>query len=53
MRTDSLMLGTLRQAQIVSIIMILIGIIIFIIKGKGSKLENQYNKTGDINEIRF
>ena len=53
MRTDSLMLGTLRQAQIISIIMILIGIIIFIIKRKGSKLENQYNKTGDINEIRF
>lgn len=53
MRTDSLMLGSLRQAQIVSIIMIVVGIIIFILKGKGSKLENQYNKTGDINEIKF
>lgn len=53
MRTDSLMFGNLRQAQIVSVIMVIIGIIIFILKNKGSKLENQYNKTGDINEIRF
>ncbi len=53
MRTDSLMLGNLRIAQIVSIIMIVAGVLIFIIKGKGSKLENQYNKTGDINEIKF
>lgn len=53
MRTDSLMLGNFKAAQVISIIMIIIGIIMFIIKGKGSKLENQYNKTGDINEIRF
>lgn len=53
MRTDSLMFDNLRQAQIVSVIMVIIGIIILILKNKGSKLENQYNKTGDINEIRF
>lgn len=40
-RTDSLMMNTLKQAQIISIIMILIGIILFI---KQTKQEN-YNKT--------
>ena len=43
----------LKQAQIVSVLMIVIGIILIIIKNRGSKLDNQYNKTGDINEIRF
>ena len=40
-RTDSLMMNTLKQAQIISILMILIGIILFI---KQIKQEN-YNKT--------
>lgn len=53
LRTDSLMFMGLKQAQIISILMILIGIIIFIVKNRGSKLDNQYNKKGDINEIRF
>lgn len=53
LRTDSLMIYGFKQAQVISILMIVVGIIIFIIKGKGSKLDNQYNKTGDINEIRF
>lgn len=38
-RTDSLMLNNLKQAQIISIIMILIGIIIFIISKKTKKQE--------------
>lgn len=53
MRTDSLLIGNFRQAQIISIIMVILGIVIFILKGKGSKLDNQYNKMGDINEIKF
>ena len=53
LRTDSLMFMGLKAAQIVSILMVVIGIIIIIVKNKGSKLENQYNKTGDIHEIRF
>jgi len=53
LRTDSLMLMGLKQAQIVSVLMIVAGIIIIIVKNRGSKLENQYNKTGDIHEIRF
>lgn len=52
-RTDSLLIGNFRQAQIISIIMVILGIVIFILKGKGSKLDNQYNKMGDINEIKF
>ena len=53
MRTDSLMFFGLKAAQIVSIAMIIIGIILFIIKNKGSKFDNRYNDRGDINEIRF
>lgn len=40
LRTDSLMLNTLKQAQIISIIMIIIGAILFIISVKQEK----YNK---------
>jgi len=40
LRTDSLMLNTLKQAQIISIIMIIIGIIILIYSRKGE----EYNK---------
>lgn len=49
LRTDSLMFFGLKQAQIVSVLMIIIGIIIFTMKRKDSK----YNDKGDINEIRF
>lgn len=43
-RTDSLMMNTLKQAQIISIIMIIIGTILFIISIKQEKYnkENQY-----------
>ena len=46
LRTDSLMLRGLKQAQIISIIMIIIGIILFIISFKQEKYnkENQYAK---------
>lgn len=53
MRTDSLMFFGFKQAQIVSILMILVGIIIFVVKNKGSKLDNRYNDGSDIHEIRF
>ncbi|MEG2321999.1 MAG: prolipoprotein diacylglyceryl transferase [Bacilli bacterium] len=53
MRTDSLMMGSFRIAQIISIIMIVIGLIIMIVKGRGSKLENKYNDMENIDEIRF
>lgn len=50
MRTDSLMLGTLKAAQIVSIGMFIIGVILLVIGFKGSKFENRYDdyETEDI-----
>mgnify|MGYP002854330743 CR=1 FL=1 len=45
MRTDSLMLGDYKMAQIISIAMVIIGILIVIFKGRGFKLEGQYNPT--------
>ena len=43
LRTDSLMLGSFRVAQIVSCLMILAGIVIFIYKHKKSRFDDQYN----------
>lgn len=43
LRTDSLMLGSLKMAQIISILFIVIGIIGFIMLNKGSKFDNLYN----------
>lgn len=53
LRTDSLMFLNLRIAQIVSILLIVIGIILFIIKSKGSVFDNLYNDKENIDEIRF
>lgn len=47
LRTDSLMIGNFKVAQIISLISIIIGIIIIIIKGKGFKLEGRYNSYGE------
>ena len=43
LRTDSLMLGSFKVAQLVSIIMILIGIVIIIFSKRGDMFENKYN----------
>lgn len=53
MRTDSLMLGDLKMAQIISIIMVVIGILIFILKKGKSKFENRYNDPKNTVEVRF
>ena len=45
LRTDSLMLGGFKAAQIVSIIMIIIGIILLINTFKKKKYEDLYNKS--------
>ena len=44
LRTDSLMLGSFRIAQIVSIILFIVGFICFIKKGSGNKIKNLYNE---------
>ena len=42
-RTDSLYFGSLRVAQLISIIMIISGFVVFIINRRGRRLENLYN----------
>ena len=49
-RTDSLMLGNFKMAQIVSIILFIAGVFYFIKTSKGSRFDNLYN---DNNQIRF
>jgi phosphatidylglycerol:prolipoprotein diacylglycerol transferase len=52
MRTDSLMLGNIKVAQLVSIILIIIGILLVIFKGQNKEYNKSYRK-GETNEIRF
>ena len=52
MRTDSLMLGGFRVAQIISVILFIIGAILVIRNKRQSKFENLYNSDKD-NNIRF
>lgn len=52
-RTDSLMLGSFRMAQIVSTIMVILGLIIFIRLRKGSIFSNKYNDVANTNESSF
>ena len=47
------MLGSLKVAQLVSIGLIVIGILIIIIKNKGFKLEGRYNSKEDSTNVRF
>lgn len=51
-RTDSLMLGGFKVAQIISVLFVLIGIILFVIKQKKGHFEDLYNEELT-NEIRF
>ena len=53
LRTDSLMLGSFKMAQIISIVLVVVGIIILILKSRGSKLENKYNDKENIDDIQF
>jgi phosphatidylglycerol:prolipoprotein diacylglycerol transferase len=52
MRTDSLMLGNIKVAQVVSVLLFIVGLFIFIKNLRGSKLENLY-KEEYISEIKF
>lgn len=47
LRTDSLMIGSIKMAQLVSISMIVIGLVLIFIYNKGSKFKNLYK---NINE---
>lgn len=48
-RTDSLMLGGFKMAQIVSIVMILVGLVVIMITGRKGRYEDLYDQ--DKNEI--
>lgn len=52
LRTDSLMLGGFRVAQIISILLFLVGLFLIIRNKRQSKFENLYNSDKD-NNIRF
>ena len=52
LRTDSLMLGGFRVAQIVSIILFMLGLVLIIRNKQQGKFENLYNSDKD-NNIRF
>lgn len=52
-RTDALMLAGFKVAQIISIIMIVIGTVMLMINARKSKFEDLYNDKNNIDNIRF
>lgn len=52
-RLDSLMLGNIKVAQIVSVIMFLTGLVVFIIQFNKRGLEEMYNDTSDVKEVKY
>lgn len=53
LRTDSLMIWNFKAAQIVSLLMFIIGLVFIIILGRGSKFKNQYNDVQNFDDIKF
>jgi len=53
LRTDSLMLGNFKMAQIVSIVMIVAGIIMLIFSRRGSVFKNRYSDTENTENVKF
>ena len=52
LRTDSLMLGGFKVAQVISIILFILGLVLIFINERKGKFENLYNSDKD-NNIRF
>jgi len=52
-RTDSLMLGGLKVAYIISIAMFIVGGFILMINARKSKFEDLYNDTANVDKIRY
>ncbi len=52
LRSDSLMLGPLKMAQVMSVILFIIGLLLFIFCKKGSRFDGLY-KQAEENEIKF
>lgn len=53
LRTDSLMFNDFKVAQVVSVALFVIGLIITVAKGRGSKFEGLYKESDIVNEIKF
>ncbi len=53
MRTDSLMIGSFKAAQILSISLFLIGFVWFVIESHKGKFDNLYNEIGSESDIKF
>ncbi|MDD2181195.1 MAG: prolipoprotein diacylglyceryl transferase [Bacilli bacterium] len=53
LRTDSLMYNNLKMAQLASIAMVFIGIILYFIKNRGSRLSNLYNDEENVENVIF
>lgn len=53
LRTDSLMFEGYKAAQIVSVALFAIGLIIYIVNGRGSKFERLYKEEDNVSDIKF
>lgn len=53
LRTDSLMIGDFKVAQLVSIALFIIGTILFINRRRQSRFENLYNERNSKDEVKF
>lgn len=52
-RTDSLMLGYFKAAQVVSVILFIVGLVIFLLQLRKPKLEDMYNSGEKIEVVHF
>jgi len=52
-RTDALMIAGFKMAQIVSIIMVIVGMYILITNARKGRFEDLYNDTNNIDKIKF
>ncbi len=52
-RTDSLMLGNFKAAQIISIVLFLVGLLIILVQARKPKLEDMYNTNENIEVVNF
>jgi len=52
-RTDSLMLAGFKTAQIASVIMIIVGVVMLIQNARKSKFEDLYNDINNVDKVKF
>lgn len=52
-RTDSLMIGGFKMAQIVSVVMILVGIGMLMFMSRKGRFEDLYNDPNNVDDITF